>query len=280
MLTRTAGEILVTLGVVMLLLVVYELWITDIFTARKQAQATQVLEEKWAAAEPNVVTVTRSAGTGGTTDAGPPPAKQLETDASKRTKKYDTLTGEGFAKLYIPSFGADEVYTLIEGTNDDDLATGPGHYADSQYPGQPGNFAVAGHRVTHGAPFNDAGELRSCDALVVETQDDWFVYRVLPMQDEAANWNPAARPECADVKKQTGSYAGVFGRQIVLPQAIEQTYPIPGVQSMTIPPNAERLITLTTCHPQFSDRERMIIHGVLTKSYSKAAGFLPPELGA
>ena len=41
---------------------------------------------------------------------------------------------------------------------------------------------------------------------------------------------------------------------------------------------AKRLITLTTCHPQFSDAERMIIHGVLAKSYSKSAGFLPPEL--
>ena len=40
----------------------------------------------------------------------------------------------------------------------------------------------------------------------------------------------------------------------------------------------QRLITLTTCHPQFSDRQRMIIHGVLTKTYAKADGFLPPEL--
>ena len=46
-----------------------------------------------------------------------------------------------------------------------------------------------------------------------------------------------------------------------------------------MPPDAQRVITLTTCHPQFSDRERMIIHGVLTQSYAKAPGFLPPELG-
>ena len=43
-------------------------------------------------------------------------------------------------------------------------------------------------------------------------------------------------------------------------------------------PNAERLITLTTCHPQFSDTQRMIVHGVLVKSYQKAGSFLPPEL--
>jgi sortase (surface protein transpeptidase) len=45
-----------------------------------------------------------------------------------------------------------------------------------------------------------------------------------------------------------------------------------------VPPDAEALITLTTCHPKFSDRERMIIHGILVKSYPKKDGFLPPEL--
>jgi len=48
--------------------------------------------------------------------------------------------------------------------------------------------------------------------------------------------------------------------------------------STEVPRGAERLITLTTCHPQFSDAQRMIIHGVLVKSYAKAPGFLPPEL--
>lgn len=56
--------------------------------------------------------------------------------------------------------------------------------------------------------------------------------------------------------------------------------PIPGVNSGVVPAKAERLITLTTCHPQFSDAERMIIHGIQVKSYSKTAGFLPPELAA
>ena len=36
---------------------------------------------------------------------------------------------------------------------------------------------------------------------------------------------------------------------------------------------------IVLAHPQFSDAERMIIHGVLVKSYAKSPGFLPPELG-
>ncbi|MEB3370698.1 hypothetical protein [Saccharopolyspora mangrovi] len=42
-----------------------------------------------------------------------------------------------------------------------------------------------------------------------------------------------------------------------------------------------RLITLTTCNPEFSARERLIVHGVLTTQYPKIAEhpeLRPPEL--
>ncbi|MDQ2846164.1 MAG: class E sortase [Actinomycetota bacterium] len=279
---RTIGELLLTLGVVLLLLVVYELWITDIFSARRQSQATQVLDQKWQQADPAQAVVTKPGQVVTTGIAGSPgkvatPAQQ-QRNPNTRTRKYSTDLGQGFAKLYVPAFGTDFVYTVIEGVATDDLSIGPGHYAGTQYPGQPGNFAVAGHRVSHGAPFNDLGQLNSCDAIVVQTQDDWFVYRVLPMRNQVASWNPAKHDHCQGVSVQRGSYGGVFGRDIVLPSAVNETFPIPGNSSPTIPALAERLITLTTCNPQFSDAERMIIHGVLVKSYAKGAGFLPPEL--
>jgi sortase (surface protein transpeptidase) len=50
------------------------------------------------------------------------------------------------------------------------------------------------------------------------------------------------------------------------------------VDSKAVPADAQRMITLTTCHPKFSDRQRMIIHGVLTASYPKSDGFVPPEM--
>jgi sortase A len=298
---RSVGELLVTLGLVLLLLVVYELFVTDLFGNRKQAAATEVLDERWAAAgtaevmvsaPPVGTTAGSSAGSSGGSSAGssgasrasqapgavPNPSRQ-QTDPAKRTKKYSTELGQGFAKLYIPTFGADFARTVIEGTSVDDLYTGPGHYSDSQFPGQPGNFAIAGHRVTKGAPFNDLDLLKSCDALVVETQDDWFIYRMLPTQEKVANWNPAKHPHCQGVSAQTGAYAGVFGRTIVQPEDGNEVFGVPGSSSSALPARAERLITLTTCHPQFSDAQRMVIHGVLVRSYAKAAGFLPPELG-
>lgn len=282
---RGTGELLLTLGMVLLLLVVYEVYVTDLWGNRKQAEATEVLDEVWAQAGPVEVTVPGASGssdpsTSTSTSPEPPTAEKQVTDPAERTKKYDTEIGQGFAKIHIPSFGTDFSRTVIEGTDPDDLYVGPGHYQNTQYPGEPGNFAVAGHRVSKGSPFNDLDLLQSCDAIVVETRDDWFVYRVLPMQEEAAGWNPAARPQCAEVPQQRGSYANAFGRSIVLPTDGAVVNPVPGAASGAVPAQAERLITLTTCHPQFSDAERMIIHGILVESYSKATGFLPPELAA
>lgn len=278
---RGVGELLITAGMVLVLLVVYEVWITDLFGAHKQAEATQQLDERWERSGPLVVTVPGS----GTTSTAPPsgtdvPAADGSVDPATRTKRYATVTGEGFAKLYVPSFGTDFVFTVIEGTDPDDLYRGPGHYADSQYPGEQGNFAIAGHRVSKGSPFNDLDQVRACDSIVIETQDDWFVYRVLPMQDEAASWNAAAHQHCTGVPRPAGQYAQVFGRSIVDPDDGAVVLPVPGVDSAAVPQDAERLITLTTCHPLFSDAQRMIVHGILVKSYAKAAGFRPPELDA
>ena len=265
---RGVGQALITLGVVVLLFVVYEVYVTDLFGAQKQAEATSAIDQVWASAE--------SEQTDTVVVQNP---DQLVTDPRQRTPNYEASLGQGFAKMYVPAFGADYVFTIIEGTDPDDLYIGPGHYTDTQLPGQQGNFAVAGHRVSKGAPFNDLGLLASCDAIVVETQDDWFVYRVLPMAEETATWADTPRAHCDGVGVQTGAYDGVYGREITVPSDYAQVLPVPHVNSTAVPADAERLITLTTCHPQFSDAERMIIHGVLVKSYAKSPGFLPPELG-
>ena len=151
------------------------------------------MEQRWSGGGATDVP-TAPTTTAATADDGAlvPPAGQV-VDPAARTRSYDTEIGQGFANLDIPVFGADYAFTVVEGTTAEDLYGNPGHYDDTQYPGELGNFAVAGHRVTKGAPFNALGTLNSCDALVIETQDEWFVYRVLPMADEAAAWNPAAR---------------------------------------------------------------------------------------
>ncbi|MFC7613328.1 sortase domain-bontaining protein [Actinokineospora soli] len=140
-------------------------------------------------------------------------------------------------------------------------------------PGQPGNFAVAGHRVGKGAPFNDLDLLNPCDAVVIETQSDWFVYRMLPTADQPVD---AADPRCEGVEAQTGEYEKAVGRRIVTPDMGEVVLPVPGNEGAEVPENKlKSMLTLTTCHPKFSNAQRMIIHAVLVRSQPK--GTIPPR---
>jgi sortase A len=258
------GELLITMGLVVLLFVVYEVYVTDWLSAGKQRDVTAALDERWSEAE--------------VAPADP---------GNERTDKFRPSDGEGFAKLYVPAFGSDFVFTVLEGTNDRVLEAGPGHYKDSAFPGESGNFSVAGHRVGKGAPFNDLDLLRSCDALVVETRLSWVVYRVLPMSEEVGGWatGRGADPHCADVKPLGGPYTGVVGREIVLPSQSGVIAPVPDHPELSfdaVPPEQRAaLITLTTCHPRFSAAKRMVLHGVFVKEYPKDPAnpaATPPEL--
>jgi len=240
------GELLVTVGLVVLLFVGYETYVTNLFSAQKQREATAKLDDIW---------------------------------RNGRGLVERPVTGAGIAKLYIPAFGPDFVFTVLQGTDADTLAIGPGHYQRTAAPGELGNFAVAGHRVGKGSPFNDLDLLSSCDAIVVETADRWYVYRVLPLQGESTGWaeGKGAQPQCRGVEPLLGRYAGVVGKTIVAPSQVEVIAAVPG-QPGRAP--IKSLITLTTCHPQFSAAQRLIVHGVLVASYRKLGGRRPVELTA
>lgn len=260
---RGLGQLLVTCGAVLLLFVVYEVYVTDLLSAEKQEEATAALDSEWSS---NVVT--------------PPPSDP------NRQAKTTLIEGKAFAKMYIPVFGSDWKFSVVEGTTDKHLEIGPGHYKDTAEPGQAGNFAIAGHRVGKGAPFNDLDLLESCNAIVVQTQTQWFVYRVLPMSNEVAGWAGNAKSKeaaCAGVAPLSttlgDAYAKTVGQEIVVPTQGEVIAPIPHQVSTTVPADKQaRLLTLTTCHPRFSDRQRLIVHAIETKSYPVADGFLPPEM--
>lgn len=251
---RAVGELLITMGLVILLFVVYEVYVTDLISAGKQDDATQALDEQWN-------------------------ANTVEAPDPQRQTKYELLDGQAFAKMYIPVFGPDYKFSIVEGTTDKDLEIGPGHYKNTALPGDPGNFAVAGHRVGKGAPFNDLDLLGSCDAIVVETQTQWFVYRVLPMRDEIGGWaERQANPKCAKVSPLGAPYDKTVGQEIVLPTQGEVIAPVPHFEGEIPEAQQAALMTLTTCHPRFSDKQRLIVHAVLTDSYPKAPGFVPDAM--
>jgi sortase A len=245
---RSFGELFITAGLVILLFVVYEVYWTDLISAGKQNQATSSLDTQWKDQD--------TVGGGG----------------PQRGTHYDLAEGKGFAKLYVPALGADYHFTIVEGTTDADLDIGPGHYIGSALPGQPGDFAVAGHRVGKGAPFNDLDLISSCDAIVVETETDWFVYRMLPTSAEVAGWatGKGAQPQCKGVAPLGGPYAGLVGQETVLPSEGDVIAPVPHQANLQLPAGQQAsLMTLTTCTPKFSASHRLILHTVLTNQYPK-----------
>lgn len=153
------GELCITLGVVLLLFVAWQLWWTDVASGRAQQQLTQQIERSWT--DSAVPRRAAPAGSG----AAAQPAVQL-------------VKGQPFALIRIPRFGRDYVRPVLEGIDLDILDEGVGHYPSSAGPGAVGNFALAGHRVTYAKPFNLIAELRPGDAIVIETRTTYYVYRV------------------------------------------------------------------------------------------------------
>ncbi len=72
-------------------------------------------------------------------------------------------TGEPIGKIIIPSIDLDVI--MLEGTGTGDLREGPGHWPETPFPGQGGNFVVSGHRTTYGAPFRKFDEVEEGDTI-------------------------------------------------------------------------------------------------------------------
>jgi sortase A len=153
-------------------------------------------------------------------------------DRSGDANQDQLRLGQGFAILRIPRFGADFEVPIIQGVADDQLASGVGHFSDTARPGQIGNFAVAGHRVTRGQPFADFPSLRAGDRVIVETRTDVFTYVL----------DDAGTDQMVDYRN-TAVVAPVPGRPKAAPK--------------------RALITLITCSELYRTQDRSVVHGHL-----------------
>ena len=203
---RRAGWVTVftwirNVGAVILLFVVWQLWGTAISQHQAQGQLQSQFEASLRAhhqpktTKPTLVPASAFLASGG--------------------------NGSVVAHLEIPAIGVDQY--VVEGTTDTDLSKGPGHYVGTAMPGQAGNVAIAGHRTTHGAPFNRLGAVVPGDRIVLTTTSgERFTYVV------------SGAP------------------QVVSPHdvAVLNYY-------------GDNRITLTTCNPEFSSSQRLIVVGEL-----------------
>nr|WP_315268967.1 class E sortase [Microbacterium lemovicicum] len=223
------GELLITLGVVTLLYVSWQLWIGDILIGSQMKDEAQSLSQQWAE-EP---AAPLPSATGGTTPAAPPAT-------ADPPALPEPAAGQEFGVVWIPRFGPDFSFRLAGGV--DTAVTldpiGIGHYPETAMPGQMGNFAVAGHRGSHGAPFQDLPSLRIGDAVVIETQEGWFTYRFRNLE-------------------------------YVRPSAVDVLLPVPQVSDIA---TDGRYITMTTCSPRYGSSERAIAYGVFESFTPRSSG--------
>ncbi|MFG1623905.1 class E sortase [Kribbella sp. NPDC049227] len=157
----------------------------------------------------------------------------------KTPAPVEPTTGEPIVLLRIPKFGDDWEKPVVEGVGTDDLASGIGHYPQTQLPGRPGNFAIAGHRVTHGSPFRRLLDLGKGDQVIVETTDTVYTYEL------------DGSPRDLTVK----------------PTDTWVLEPVPGKPRE---PATKSIITLTTCQDLFHSPDRSVAFGHLIRASQKS----------
>ena len=152
------GRTLVTIGLLILLFVAFQLWGTGLVTARAQDDMRSEFEDALEqVSDPTTSPTTRPAPTTTTLPAIP-------------------ASGEWIGTIRIPKIGLDKIF--VEGTGRDDLKKGPGHYPATPLPGQVGNAAIAGHRTTYGQPFFDLDQLEPGDQIITTSVVGEYTYEV------------------------------------------------------------------------------------------------------
>lgn len=93
-----------------------------------------------------------------------------------RRELRELTPGEAVGRLRIPRVGGD--YIVVQGTDQDSLEKGPGHYPTSVLPGLGQTVAIAGHRTTYLAPFRHIDSLRPGDRIILRMPYGKFLYTV------------------------------------------------------------------------------------------------------
>jgi sortase A len=84
--------------------------------------------------------------------------------------------GDPVGKITIGRIGLSMV--VVQGTDEETLKKGPGHYTASGLPGEGRLIYIAGHRTTYLAPFAHINDIRLGDYVRLEVPYGTFTYRV------------------------------------------------------------------------------------------------------
>jgi sortase A len=144
---RGLGWTLIVCGVLVLLFVVYQLFVTNVITDRIQDGLRRDFL--------------------GQVQGG---------ETSQGAAGQQPIPGEAAGIIRIPDIGLNMVF--VEGVTPEHLKRGPGHYPATPMPGEGGNVGIAGHRTTYSKPFWALDELAPGDRIIARTREGRFVYEV------------------------------------------------------------------------------------------------------
>ena len=141
-----------------------------------------------------------------------------------------TLTNQAAKAEFLPDvvgrltiLSANINHYVVFGATNNKLEYGPGYILGTSLPGSGGNFAIAGHRTTYGAPFGNLDRVQVGETIIFQTNTNQYKYQVIEVK--------IVSPEDNYVLENFG----------------------------------DDRITLTTCHPKFSAKQRLIVIGQLEK---------------
>jgi sortase A len=209
---RAAGWAFIGMGCFVLYFLVYQLVGTDLITNREQNDLRQKLAQEWSA---------------------PAPAPSKRGGAALPVPQAPA-PGHALGVIEIPKIDLKKV--VVQGADPEELALGPGHVPSTVMPGQPGTFAVSGHRTTHGRPFYRLNELAKGDTITIVTRYAIYTYKVSHFK-------------------------------IVAPTAVEVLDNVRGAGG-----KLKSQIVLTTCNPRFSAAQRLVVFGDLSSSVANREG--------
>jgi sortase A len=233
----TGGELLVTVGVVLLLLVVHQLWWTNREAKEGARHGVEALEREWGRGG--------GADSGTAAGSGAPSASPSTASPGSRAKKETpaapdpaALTpgrSQAYAILTVPRLHLR--VPVAEGVGKRSVLNKGyvGHYPGTGQPGRTGNFALAGHRNTHGEPFRYINRLAPGDTVRVETRSAVYTYAVdKTLRQTSARDSGVIRPVPHSTVRPAYGYTA------------------PGYY-----------LTLTTCTPEYTSRYRLVVWGRL-----------------
>ncbi|MFC3577791.1 class E sortase [Streptomyces yaanensis] len=239
----TGGELFVTVGLVLMLFVVHQLWWTNREARQGAERKVQALEREWT--EPGETGDSSVGGSASTPEAGGSSTTTTKADRQQRRQRQGQAVvaahpapSQAYAVLTIPRLSLQA--PIAEGISKTGVLNKGyvGHYPGTAQPGQAGNFALAGHRNTHGEPFRHLNRMRRGDTVTVETRTATYTYVV--------DWI------LAQTSARDGGVIAPVPRSTVKPS---YGYDRPGYY-----------LTLTTCTPEFTSRYRLVVWGTLASA--------------